>query len=215
IFLKESTVFISVKNRIETPASHVIEAVREVCGDDAILSCIPKNDDTYEVSLTDIESAKKLVNDDFFIADEPVSVQHVSSKIKVVSFMHLSGLISDEEIEAKLKLWRVELIGPIKRRRYVNDGVYDGTRFMRVKFPSDVSSLPYSVGFQTESGVDYYNVRHDHQEKVCYYCLSPGHIAVKCPERVCRRCQKNGQIQRYCPVLSCDSCTNSFPNCEC
>ncbi|ESO93190.1 hypothetical protein LOTGIDRAFT_66497, partial [Lottia gigantea] len=206
IFSKDATVLISVSNMKVMTASKVIAAVQGALGEDSILSCVPKNGDVYEVSLIDIESARAIVDKELKIDNQPIFVRHLSSKVKVVSFMHLSGLITDEQIESKLKLWRVELLGPIKRRRYENTDVFDGTRFMRVRFPPDVSSLPYSVGFQIESGVEYYSVRHDHQEKVCFSCLSPGHLNSACPDRICRSCNKRGHIQRNCPDTIKEDC---------
>ncbi|ESO86734.1 hypothetical protein LOTGIDRAFT_175992 [Lottia gigantea] len=128
IFSKDATVLISVSNMKVMTASKVIAAVQGALGEDSILSCVPKNGDVYEVSLIDIESARAIVDKELKIDNQPIFVRHLSSKVKVVSFMHLSGLITDEQIESKLKLWRVELLGPIKRRRYENTDVFDGTR---------------------------------------------------------------------------------------
>ncbi|KAK6165036.1 hypothetical protein SNE40_023718 [Patella caerulea] len=215
VFSKDCTVLLSVKNKQDVTALRVIKAVRDVCGDDAILTCIPRTGDDYEVTLVDSDCALRLVESNLVFDDVPVFVRHISSKIKVVSFMHLSGLISDGEIERKLKQWRLELLGPIKRRRYEHDGIFDGTRFVKVRFPPDVSSLPYSVGFQCESGVEYFSIRHDHQEKVCFHCLSHDHLLAGCPSRVCRRCKRPGHIQRYCTVTLCSTCKCPLSECSC
>ncbi|KAK6171625.1 hypothetical protein SNE40_019774 [Patella caerulea] len=202
IFRKEATVILSVKSKIESPAAHVIQAIRAVCGDDSILSCVPKSGVNYEISLIDEKCANLLLESDFTVDDEPVLVKSVSSRVRVVSFMHLSSLISDDEIEKKLCNWGVELVGPIMRRRYEREDVYDGTRYMKVRFPVGVSSLPYSVGFVTDAGLEYYKVRHDHQETVCFHCLSPEHLLANCPRRICRYCKCSGHIKRYCPKLT-------------
>ncbi|KAK6171628.1 hypothetical protein SNE40_019777 [Patella caerulea] len=113
VFSKDCTVLISVKSKQDVTARRIIKAVRDVCGEDAILTCIPRNGDSYEVTLIDSDCATRLVESNLLFDDDPAFVRHISAKIKVVSFMHLSGLISDEEIERKLKQWRLEVLGPI------------------------------------------------------------------------------------------------------
>ena len=71
---------------------------------------------------------------------------------------------------------KIELVTPIYRRRYKGTNIADGTRYVRVKFPPEIKSLPYSMKFKTVEGVEYFRVLHDNQIKVCYNCMSANHV---------------------------------------
>ncbi len=69
----------------------------------------------------------------------------------------------------------------IKRRVYPGTNIADGTRYVKVKFPKEVKSLPYRAQFETAEGAQYFRVIHDRQEKLCCMCMQPGHIFRDCP----------------------------------
>ncbi len=68
----------------------------------------------------------------------------------MVSFLNLPSYIEDEDIVQKLVNWGVTPILPVRRRFYPGTTVADGTRFLRVKFSQEVTSLPYNTKFMTE-----------------------------------------------------------------
>ncbi len=112
--------------------------------------------------------------------------------------MSLPLYITDEQIIEKLLLWGVEPASAIRRKKWPGTEVYDGTRFLKVKFPDSVSSLPYSTKFETLEGLEYFRVLHDQQVRVCRLCLQSGHILRECPEFHCFRCKKQGHYAREC-----------------
>lgn len=71
----------------------------------------------------------------------------------MVSFLRLPNYIEDEEIIKKLVGWGVPPILPLRRRYHPGTKMADGTRFMKVKFPQEVTSLPYNTRFMTEERV--------------------------------------------------------------
>ncbi len=58
---------------------------------------------------------------------------------------------------------------------YPGTDIADGTRYLRVKFPKEVVSLPYSTKFDTEEGMQHFRIMHDRQVKTCRLCMNPGH----------------------------------------
>ena len=85
---------------------------------------------------------------------------------------------------------------PLRSRFYPGTAVADGTQFLRVKFPKEVASLPYSVRFDTGDGPLYFRVMHDRQVKICRLCMSPVHVMRVCPQFVCRECLEKGHYAR-------------------
>ncbi|XP_062236547.1 uncharacterized protein LOC133933448 isoform X2 [Platichthys flesus] len=131
--------------------------------------------------------------------------------------MSLSFYIEDREILAKLQLWGVAAVSPIKRRMWPGTNVADGTRFLKVKFNNQIQSLPYSARFDTALGAEYFRVLHDKQVKVCRLCIKPGHIMRECPEFHCNRCGVQGHYARECKQgrNKCDLCQNLMSECRC
>lgn len=117
----------------------------------------------------------------------------------------------------KLNSCGVTAMSPIRRRVWPGTNVYDGTRFLKVKFPGQVKSLPYSTKFDTESGSRYFRVIHDKQVKVCRLCLQPDHILRDCPEFLCNKCKKQRHYARECGVgvEKCGVCFNNTNVCIC
>ena len=71
----------------------------------------------------------------------------------VVSFMHLPAYVSDDEIISKLKGLNIEILSDVKRRMHEKTKIADGTRYIKVKFPPNLKSLPYSMKFNTVEGL--------------------------------------------------------------
>lgn len=91
----------------------------------------------------------------------------------------------------------------------------DGTRFLKVKFTEQVTSLPYSTRFNTSEGMEYFRVIHDKQVRVCRVCIQSGHVLRECPDFLCRKCGKQGHYARECSVSICRDCRIEKANCKC
>ena len=122
---------------------------------------------------------------------------------------------TDAEVLEKLIKWGVEPILPLRRRYYPGTSVADGTRYIKVRFPKEVASLPYSARFDTPDGPQYCRVIHDRQVKLCRLCLQPGHIMRNCPEFTCRECLQQGHYARECAAPKCPDCRRAFIKCTC
>ncbi len=75
---------------------------------------------------------------------------------------------------------------PLRRRFYPGDNSGGRNTFIKVKFPQEVTSLPYNTRFMTEEGVQYFRVIHDNQVKTCRICASVEHERKDCPHFTCR-----------------------------
>lgn len=133
----------------------------------------------------------------------------------MVSFLNLPNYIQDSEIIQKLVDWGVSPILPLRRRYHPGTTVADGTRFIRVKFPKEVMSLPYNVKFDTEEGPKYFRVIHDQQIKTCRLCGSAEHEKKDCPQFVCRECLEQGHFARDCKAPRCQGCKKTILWCRC
>lgn len=113
-------------------------------------------------------------------------------------------------------MWGVEPASPIKRRKLAGTDIYDGTRFLKVRFTDVITSLPYSTKFDTLEGAEYFRVIHDSQQKVCRLCLQPGHIIRECPEFRCFQCSGVGHYARECTAKTetCKDCKNNACTCN-
>lgn len=129
--------------------------------------------------------------------------------------MHLLVFLEDEDILEKLEGWGVCPISKIKRRLYPCTNVEDGTRFVKVRFPREVVSLPYSTKLETEEGPQYFQVMHSHQVKTCRLCMSPDHVVKDCPEFKCFKCEERGHFARDCNAVVCPECNVVLNKCEC
>lgn len=125
-------------------------------------------------------------------------VKKLKDRVFVVSLMHLPAYLEDSIIVDKLEGWGVVPISQIKRRVYPGSAIEDGTRFVKVKFPKEVASLPYSARFETAEGTQYFRIIHCRQVKTCRLCLSPEHIIKDCPNFTRFKCEEQGHFGRDC-----------------
>lgn len=133
----------------------------------------------------------------------------------MVSFLHLLNYIKDDEIIQKLVDWGLNPILPLRRRYYPGTTVADGTRFLRVKFPQDIVTLPYNVRLDTEEGPKNFRVIHDGQLKTCRICASTDHEKKDCPQYTCRECLEQGHFAWDCQAPRCQSCEKTWMRCTC
>lgn len=173
----------------------LLKAVQLTCG--RVLGCRAKNDKRWELTMSNIKGKERLL-DGFKIKSSRIVATELIRDTKVVSFLNLPLYITGDHIKDKLCQWGVEPASNIRRRKWAGMEVYNGTRFLKVKFPENVSSLPYSTKFETLEGLEFFRVLHDQQVRVCRLCLQSGHILRDCPEFSCFRCKKQGHYAREC-----------------
>ncbi|KAK3549652.1 hypothetical protein QTP86_005416 [Hemibagrus guttatus] len=140
----------------------------------------PRQGKEYELTMEKEETCDKLI-DGLRINGVDCEVKNLQSRVYVVSFMHLPVYLDDREIFGKLEGWGVDPITKIRRRRYPGTDIEDGTRFLKVRFPKEVASLPYSTRLETAEGLQYFRVMHSHQVKTCRLCMNPDHLLKECP----------------------------------
>ena len=214
--LKELTLVVDVADNKLVTARSVIESAENLCGEGNVLAVVPRSGNLYEITVKDKDASNELCNGAFQVAGIEYRCHAVYSEEKVVSFLHLPAFISDNDIIRKLEAFGAELKSPIKRRLYRGTNVADGTRYVVVKFPPNVSSLPYTMKFDLGNNkFEYIRVKHDNQSKVCSKCLSDDHLYVDCPENKCYRCNEFGHLVRFCPSMPCDRCEKYPSKCRC
>ncbi|KAL0151795.1 hypothetical protein M9458_052946 [Cirrhinus mrigala] len=213
-YLKEATVIVNVENVIEVRVEDIIKAVTEQCGHGKILALRPRQGKEYELTMEKEETCDKLI-DGLRIKGVDCEVKNLQNRDYVVSFMHLPVYLDDKEILEKLEGWGVDPISKMKRRRYPGTDIEDGTRFLKVRFPKEVASLPYSTRLETAEGSQYFRVMHSHQVKTCRLCMSPDHLLKECPNFVCYRCEERGHFARDCNAVRCPGCEEVLNKCEC
>lgn len=197
-------------------ASDIINAIEDDFGDDSVFACVPRGG-CYEVTLCDEETAK-VVAGGISIKGKSYNCRIVTDRSLVVSFLHLTPYIEDSQIIDMLHAFGVEVISNIKRH-FIKDAkrkITDGTRYVRVKFPEQLKSLPYSVRFNTCDGPQPFRVIHNGQVKTCNLCFETDHVMAECPSVECRVCHGQGHIARSCPQKQrCDECKNKMSHCMC
>ena len=213
-YLKEATVVMDTMNNKGIKADDIIKAVTMKIGKDKLLAVRPKNSLEYELTLTCADECDDLI-DGVEIKGQLCVVRRLELKECVVSFIHLPAYVEDETIEDKLKLWGVTPITKIKRRLYPGTDIADGTRYVKIRFPKEVTSLPYSAKFETSDGERYFRVIHDGQIKLCRMCMQPGHIFKDCPDFKCFECAEQGHFARECKAEKCLDCNKVFMKCDC
>lgn len=213
-YAKEATMIVNVAEVDGGKAEDVIVALIVKVGVTKVLAVRPRLNKEFEITLEN-ESCCESLKDGLIIKGTQCEVRSLSTRECVVSFMHLPCYITDEEIKSKLNTWGVSATSGIRRRLYPGMSITDGTRYVRVKFPRDVTSLPYSTRFETAEGAQYFRVIHDRQVKICRLCMGPGHVMKDCPEFRCRDCGELGHFARECDAVRCPDCKKGLVKCEC
>ena len=214
--LKELTLIVDVADNKKVGANSIIEEAEVLCGEGNVLAVVPRSGNLYEITVANGDAADELSNGPFVIGSTRYNCKAIYSKDRVVSFMHLPVFISDDVIRDKLEAYNVELKSPIKQHMYDGTSVTDGTRYVVVKFPPNISSLPYTMKFDLGNNQhEYIRVKHDHQSKVCSNCLSPNHLYLNCPNNKCYQCQSFGHISKYCESSKCIKCGFYPRRCKC
>ena len=214
IYSKEATAIIDISKVLNGGAQDIIRAIKEKVSVEKILAVRPKTNKQYEVTFETEEACDGLLNG-LQIKGQICDVKKLQDREYVVSFMHLPVYLDDDDITSKLEGWGVTPITEKMRRFYPGMEIEDGTRFVKVKFPKEVASLPYSTRFETTEGSQYFRIIHSRQVKTCRLCLSPEHIIKDCPEFRCFKCNDQGHFSRDCTAIECPDCGKPLNICEC
>ncbi len=211
-YLKEATVIVNVENVNEVRAADIIKAVVDKCGNGKILVLRPRQGKEFELTMEKEETCEELT-DGLLIKGVNCEIKKpLQNRDYVVSFMHLPVYLDDKDILGKLEGWGFNPISKIKRRCYPGTDIEDGTRSLKVRFPKEVASLPYSTRLETAEGLPYFRVMHSHQVKTCRLCMSPDYLLKECPKFVCYKCEERGHYARDCNAVRCQEVLNK---CEC
>lgn len=213
-YKREWTVLIETENINGLSVMTLIKEIEAVVGYGALLALRPKQNKQYEATLNSEKACEK-IEEGLFYEKERVGVTRLHKSEVLVSFLHLPPDVPDAAILARLARWGVLPILPVRRRYYPGTNVADGTRFLKVRFPKEVVSLPYSARFETEDGPQYCRVIHDRQVKICCFCMSPGHVLRDCPGFACRECLQQGHYARECDATKCPDCRRAMIRCTC
>lgn len=214
IYTKEATVVIDLTEVQDGRAEDIIEALKDKIEVTSILAVRPKMMKQYEITLEKEEDIEKL-EEGLMIKGKTCEIKKLNNKDFAVSFMHLPAYLEDDDILKKLEGWGVTPISQIKRRFYPGTRIEDGTRFLRVRFPKEVASLPYSTRMETEEGPQYFRVIHSQQVRTCRLCMSPEHMMKDCPDFKCYKCSERGHFARDCNAVRCPDCRLVLNKCEC
>jgi hypothetical protein len=213
-YKKEATLTMTVKDIDNITIIMIIKAVEDKVGIGKLIGLRRKSNNEFEMTLGSEMDCDLLLNG-IMINGQECEMRKLCATERMVSFLSLPSYIEDDEISQKLINWGVTPILPLRRRYHPGTTVADGTRFLRVKFTQEVTSLPYNTSFMTEEGVQYFRVIHDNQVKTCRICASPEHEKKDCPQFLCRNCLKQGHYARECKVPRCQGCQKTMLRCRC
>lgn len=204
-YKKECTVCVHEIPHFTFKAGRVIEAAETICGENTVLAVVPCENNTFEITTDTEENALKLTNG-IEIGGRKFNVTFQFSEIIVVSFLELPAYIEDKDIISKLESKQCEIKSDVYRHVHSNTQVADGTRYVRVKFPPGLVSLPWSVKFDTGRGPRFFRVKHNNQHQLCNMCGDPFHKYRACPRLICAGCDEQGHKLKECTAPKCDRC---------
>lgn len=213
-YTKELTWLIETSNTSGITAMDIIQAINEEIGLGKLLAVRNRKNKDFEVTLINETECEKLEHG-LIIKGRLYETRSLGNNEMTVSFLNLPAYIEDQVILQKLVRWGVVPILPVKRRYYPGTLIADGTRFLRVRFPKQITSLPYSTQIETVEGYQYFRVIHDGQVKMCRLCSSTDHIMRDCPKMTCRECLEQGHYARHCRALRCPECKQALIRCIC
>lgn len=213
----ENTVIVNVEGK-EVEADDIIDCIEELCGEDTVFACVLSAGNTYEVTMMNGD-CKDAITPTLQIGDTTVSVSSVSDKSTMVSILHLPTYISDKEIVEKIQSYNIQIISPIyrkyrKTRKRRKRRIADGTRYFRVKFPKEITSLPWFITFEIRGTSRYFRTIHDNQVRVCFKCCSVDHLARNCPLNKCYSCFEYGHISWDCPMILYKDSDETINECQ-
>lgn len=147
-YCRENTITVDVIDNGQVKHD-IIKFVHEHCGLGAMFACVPRSGNLYEITL-DGKTPNQYLLEGIKIGDKIFKCKELVQTSVMVSFLHLPAYIEDEEIENTLEAMKVEMVSQIKRRLYPRTNIANGTRYVRVKLPPNMSSFPYIIKFRKE-----------------------------------------------------------------
>lgn len=211
---KEMTVTLETEAIEGLNVLKLIKIIKELIEPGSLLALRPGQNKTFEATFDKTEACE-ILEDGLIYEGQKTETKRLFKPEVMVSFLHLPPYVGDRDILQRLEKWGVEPILPLRRRFYPGTDVADGTRFIRVRFPKDIVSLPYSTRFETSDGPLYCRVIHDRQVKICRLCMSPDHMLRDCPKFTCRDCLQQGHYARECNAARCTDCQRTLIKCTC
>ncbi|XP_042561206.1 uncharacterized protein LOC122130563 [Clupea harengus] len=166
-YSKEMTLVLETEDIEGVNAMKLIKEIEKVVGPGKLSALRPRPNKQYEATFENLEDCDLLEDGGLLFDGIRVDVKRLCRTEVMVSFLHLPPYTTDAEVLEKLIKWGVEPILPLRRRYYPGTSVADGTRYIKVRFPKEVASLPYSARFDTPDGPQYCRVIHDRQVKLC------------------------------------------------
>lgn len=143
-YRKDCSYLVNVRDNKAMKPNKLIKVVEANCGVGALYACVPKGGDCYEITMDGKASAQILLNG-IRIDNQLCDVNEVVRTFIVVSFLHIPAYIEDDELIEKLESLKVTVLSPVQRRYYPGTDIADGTRFVKVRLPPTLPSIPYSV----------------------------------------------------------------------
>lgn len=213
-FSKNATIELNVSEVAGAGPREIIRAVEGVVGAGVLLAVRPKSVGVYELTLESVGDAEKLW-EGVRVNGKVCPTKAMARTDFLVSFLHLPAYVGDAEILTRLRQWGVVPLSSIGRRYYPGTEIADGTRYVRVRFPPEVVSLPFNARFDTIEGPEYFRVIHDRQVRVCRLCMKPGHVYKTCPDFTCHECHEQGHFARECRAARCPDCGRALISCVC
>lgn len=217
-YTEENTVTVTSNTIGLTDIDEMMDSIEKICGDGSVIGCVKRGMRRFEVTLSD-ESLCDLLVPTFQVGRMTMNATPVKQKFLVVSIFHLPVYVKEEEILRRLESFGLEIISPVYRKdRIRKDGksAVDGTRFVHAIFPEHLKSLPYNIKINVRGKIEYFNVKHDYQIKVCNKCYSDKHLARDCPRNMCFICHQLGHISFDCELKGdCDKCGDTKLGCKC
>lgn len=154
-YKKEATMIINVKDPANTTVMMIIKAVEKKIGIGKLIGLRKRTTNDFELTLENEQDCEGLM-DGIEIDGQMCGAKKLCETVRMVSFLNLTNYIQDEDITDKLLMWCVTPLLPLGRRYYLGTTVANGTRYIRVKFPQDVVSLPFSTKFKTAEGLQFF-----------------------------------------------------------
>ncbi|CAG2240140.1 unnamed protein product [Mytilus edulis] len=214
IYRKECTVRIDNIPNWKYSATKVIEILENLCGENTILAVVPsENKLSYEVTTDDEDTAIRMTNG-VEIGEDKFNCIFQFNDVVVVSIMHLPAYMDDEEILQPLINKGCEIKSDLFRHVHPRTQVADGTRYVHVKFPPGMVSLPWSMKFETGLGPKFFEL----------FIIIKGHCVISVDPRITntdnvRSLFKDDGICPYCRgkpcVCYCAECKQHYNDCSC
>lgn len=205
MYKKEYSLYIDVGDNNAVKPKDLITEVNKLTGSGKLYACVPKSGNMYVLTFKD-KTVTDFVSDGVQCGGKMFHCKAVKSNEMDVSFMNVDPYVPDGEIISKMEEMNLNQIGNVRRIKYEDTDVENGTRVVKVRKAPNFVSLPYLMRLSDGESSNMYRVIHDNQRKLCHNCHKEGHLFRECPNFVCYRCSKQGHFKRQCKAIWCQPC---------